>query len=250
MRTWWGTQAPAPRVPWFPRRWGPILWWLTLLAFVLLAVLVVSGASQSWDDTVARWAYSTRTDPLTRLAEGISSAGTFPWIMLVAGGTCVLVDRWLKSPWRSVIRVAAVLCIDVVVVAAIKAAVDRPRPAPDMRLAIVQTTSFPSGHVTATTAAACVLVLTVVAATTSRRTHVAAMGVALVAIVAMGWSRVYLGVHYLTDVVAGAVLGLWLALSTAWLLDSLDILRRVRADSSSLREVTRSEPPAAASPGP
>ena len=47
----------------------------------------------------------------------------------------------------------------------------------------------------------------------------------LLLVTAMDWSRVYLGVHYVTDVVAGSALGLWLALSTLWVLDRARRLR-------------------------
>jgi undecaprenyl-diphosphatase len=62
------------------------------------------------------------------------------------------------------------------------------------------------------------------------------MVLAVLVTLAMGWSRVYLGVHYITDVVGGALLGLWLALSTAWLFDVVGAGRR----RSALQDTTRS----------
>ena len=87
---------------------------------------------------------------------------------------------------------------------AAKAAVSRPRPyevVPDaiLRQDPAHGTSFPSAHTCITVAVVVALIPFV-----SRPAAVAAVGYA----VFVGWSRVYLGVHYPLDVVAGAGLGL------------------------------------------
>ena len=217
---------PNEGVAWFPARWGAIAWWVTLLGFVTLSFLVVSGTSRSMDSSMTRWVVTARTDALTRVALAVTWAGTFPFIVVLALGAAAGLDRWLATPWRSVSRVAAVLCADVVLVAAIKQLVDRPRPPIDLRVVTAITQSFPSGHTTATAAVVSVLVLTVVAANRSWTAQLTAELLGVLVVLAMGWSRVYLGVHYLSDVVGGMLLGLWLALSTAWLFDIVSAGRR------------------------
>lgn len=207
--------AGDPR--WFPSRWGPPLWWATLLGFVTLTLLVVSSATLTSDLAVTRLVVANREEALTWLATAVSWAGSFPYVVLLSAGAAAVLDWRFATPWRCVSRVAVVLSADVVLVAAIKYLVDRPRPPEGQPLATVVTSSFPSGHATATTAVVAVLVLSVLAATRSGAARVgSAVGAALV-VAAMGWSRVYLGVHYLADVAGGALLGVWLALSTAWL---------------------------------
>jgi len=86
----------------------------------------------------------------------------------------------------------------------LKEVVRRPRPGSDLASAGVHplTFSFPSGH-TAFAAAVCTaVVLTLVA----RRARAVTIVIAVVIVVATAWSRVYLGVHYPTDVVASLVL--------------------------------------------
>jgi undecaprenyl-diphosphatase len=83
----------------------------------------------------------------------------------------------------------------------IKAAVDRPRPHVRPLVTVPHTPSFPSGH--AASSFACALVLTWLAP------RLGAPLLALASLIAA--SRVYVGVHYPLDVLAGALLGLAVA---------------------------------------
>jgi undecaprenyl-diphosphatase len=81
----------------------------------------------------------------------------------------------------------------------------RPRPALWSRLAAASGYSFPSGHAMASAAVYVALAMVVAASRPSARAAVAV--VAGVLVVAIGVSRVYLGVHYPSDVLAGWILG-------------------------------------------
>jgi undecaprenyl-diphosphatase len=98
---------------------------------------------------------------------------------------------------------------------AVKIAVDRDRPSLEAPVATAHGQSFPSGHAMSSTVAygALLLVLLPALPTRARRPVV---GVAVVLVVAIGFSRLALGVHYISDVLGGYALGLaWLAASTA-----------------------------------
>lgn len=135
------------------------------------------------------------------------SAGTRPAVVLVL--TLVGCAAWgLRSRawWRPALLAGAVV-LGNILVAVVKAVVARPRPPLDAMVApgSVTSASFPSGH----TASAAVLLLTLgyLARTRDRRGRTLAAGVLPVAGVALvGGSRLYLGHHYLTDVLAGAAL--------------------------------------------
>jgi undecaprenyl-diphosphatase len=94
----------------------------------------------------------------------------------------------------------------------------RPRPAVVPHLREVMSLSFPSGH--AMTSAAVYLTLGVLLMRVSSRrvTRWYCMGVAALATVLVGASRVYLGVHYPTDVLAGWMIGLSWAL-LCWIVE-------------------------------
>ena len=110
------------------------------------------------------------------------------------------------------VAVGASLLLADVMSGAIKEAVDRPRPpradpAFDAAVAVPASPSFPSGH--ATTTFACAMVLAVLVP----KLRWPALGLAAT----VGVARVYLGVHYSLDVLAGAVLGSLIGLGVALL---------------------------------
>ncbi|HVE45288.1 MAG TPA: phosphatase PAP2 family protein [Acidimicrobiales bacterium] len=98
---------------------------------------------------------------------------------------------------------------------AVKLAVNRPRPSVIDPVATAHGRSFPSGHAMSSTIVYGALLLVVLPKVARARRSVVAAAVTVVLLL-VGFSRLALGVHYLSDVIAGYVLGFaWLAASTA-----------------------------------
>ena len=132
----------------------------------------------------------------TSAANLLSSAGEHAWIWLALSGAGVSADRARRRGWAEVGAAALVAHAGAVV---LKRIVRRERPhAPGVRVLdrTAGRLSFPSAHAASTTAAAVAATPLVGAAVT--------VPVAL----AMAAARLLLGVHYPSDVSAGAVLGL------------------------------------------
>lgn len=95
----------------------------------------------------------------------------------------------------------------------LKAALDRPRPHWAHPVDSAHFASMPSGH--AMTAAVVLALLVWVLWGAGRAVRGAAVAVAAVSVAGVSFTRIYLGVHWLTDVVVGVLLGVGLALCAA-----------------------------------
>ena len=116
-------------------------------------------------------------------------------------------------------RLAVFLVVTVVggglVDSVVKILVDRPRPVVDHPVITAFGKSFPSGHAMSSIVTYGALLLALLPVLPGRR-RVAAIVVTVGLVLAIGCSRLILGVHFLTDVIGGYVLGLaWLFAATA-----------------------------------
>ena len=196
--SWWWPSRP-PRVP---KTWAAgLLAGLGAVLFGASAVLVRAGAT-SWDARLFRI--------LNQVPRAAASALTpLPHLFLPAGiiAVVLLTVVYIVARNRSVLPVAtaAVSAGAAWVLAnAAKAIADRPRPYQVMTDAVLRQhpahgTSFPSSHTAVTLAVAIALVPFL-----ARLLAAAGITYAILA----GWSRVYLGVHYPLDVLAGAGIGM------------------------------------------
>jgi membrane-associated phospholipid phosphatase len=173
------------------------------VGFVLDMVDRGSGLAR-WDDAIARWgvehADGRTTDVLQRWTD-LGAASVIIPVLVVVGLFFGLVRR----RWDVVLFLASVSAGQSLINSAVKALVDRERP-DIIHLTGFSGPSFPSGHSAAAAAAwsALALVLTQHA---GRRVRAFAAGVVVFITLGVAASRALLGVHWLTDVVAGVALG-------------------------------------------
>lgn len=181
-----------------------------LVAFVLVGALVFNdGPLARLDANVTQWMVDSRTPWLTRAMLVVADAHrTLP--MLLATATVALFMTW-RHGWRSALLLGSVptgMLLNV----GLKEGFQRGRPVIEEPLVNLVTYSFPSGHGVASTlfyGSVCALVLAHQSRITLRQLTVA---VTAIMVVTVCFSRVYLGAHYLSDVVAAVAVGL------AWLL--------------------------------
>jgi undecaprenyl-diphosphatase len=181
---------------------------LLLLAFVAVSTLVVAGYTHAWDAAVLTWIGTVRTPAMIDLMVFFTVLGDGEVEIPLALGLIVLL-------WRLGRRIEArrylfsALSAEVVFLIA-KASFQRPRPDLITKLANAGWYSYPSGHAMLAPVIWGAGLLLMARAVR----HPAARGVlvilAVVLPVLIAVSRVYLGVHYPSDVLGA------LALGTGW----------------------------------
>jgi membrane protein DedA with SNARE-associated domain/membrane-associated phospholipid phosphatase len=226
----WLQRRYPSQVAWLRRRLDPSTrTGLLLTGTVMLAGLLAwtfGGLVQDVNagDGVARldpqvhaFAVSHRTGWLTVVLANATWAGS-NWLLIpiLAAATGYLLLR--RGDRRAAVAVWVTYLGAIALYALAKPLVDRPRPLTADLIGHATGPSFPSGHAAQALAAWTVLAV-VLTAGRSRRTRLSALAVAALVVLVVGTSRVYLGAHWLTDVLAGyALTGTWLAiLSALWL---------------------------------
>ena len=160
------------------------------------------------------WVIEHRTPWLTTVMNVVSLVGTTAVLAVLA----LLVTGWLavRRRWPDAVLVAVTTAGAGVLVPLVKNLVARPRPPVADRLVVETNWSYPSGHSLGATAVVGVLTVVLVARLDKRTARVLAMAAAVVLVAAIGVGRVYLGVHWPSDVLAGWLVGgLWLAICHA-----------------------------------
>jgi membrane-associated phospholipid phosphatase len=181
---------------------------LTAVVFALAADHGIMAHIQRVDDAWLRLMISGRSAPVTVIAKFFNLLGlvyvTLP-VRIAIAGYLTLRRRW----WRMTAFVAAVVLSEILI-GTLKGAYDRTRPPGSL----VATTgaSFPSGH---SIAASVTVVAAVIALVPPGRRRVAWGAAAVIFSILMGISRSYLAAHWLSDAIAGILLGWSCALLVA-----------------------------------
>ena len=169
---------------------------------VLQINLLETDALLPGDETALTIARDIETGILTTIGEILAVIGRLWFVVLVTAAACGYLITRRRAP--EAIALSAGLAITQITTQIIKGAVDRPRPGDG--LVEVDGFAYPSGHASISVTYLALGVLMSRSAPAAWRVALVVTG--LVLSVAIGLSRVYLRVHYLTDVVGGWAVGL------------------------------------------
>lgn len=184
------------------------------LAVALGADVLAHGLVSRLDEPAKALGERVRSSELTPAVRFASDLGTTPYRAVLAALVAVpLAVRW--GSWRPVVYAAAVVGVAPAVSASTKRLVDRPRPPAAEALEHPLDPSFPSGHATASAALATGLAVLALLALRSAWARVAVVAACAAFALVVGLTRIYLGAHWVTDVLAGWCTGAAVALALA-----------------------------------
>ena len=170
------------------------------------------------DQRLERWVVDHRAEPVDAIFVALSHVGSFGIVWLVLA---VMATLLLRRPLIFPLVVTAYF-LSAAITDVLKLSIDRHRPVDHPLVGLPTSHSFPSGH--AATSFACAGTL---APFVSRRGQI----VLYVLAAGIAYSRVYVGVHYPLDVIAGAAIGYGVAIALRRLPAALRRSRRSpRAD--------------------
>jgi len=199
---------------WARAKWLPIAGLLVLFgslwAFGVLVEDVVTGDPiVRLDRRLAGWLHEHATGPRTEFFEGVTALGNAVTLLVVsAGAAALLLARGRRA---DALLVGLSLAGAEALTFGLKLGFRRERPFFADPLAQESTFSFPSGHAMVSMAVYGALAFVLARGSTAWVTRAAVLAGATALVLLIGFSRLYLGVHYLSDVLAGLTAGLaWL----------------------------------------
>lgn len=198
-----------------------------LLAFGGLAYLVIAGATVRFDEAVLLWLHDRATPWLDAWALKLTPLGsTVVVVMVVLVASAFL---WIGRHRWSVALLWVAMLGGAVLNTALKWAFARPRPELWTRMHAGDS-SFPSGHAMSAVAIYGTLAYLVARLEEGVWMRRLTIGIAAVTIVLTGATRVYLGVHYPSDVVAGYLVALGWAVFCALGVEAVRFFRSRRPE--------------------
>ncbi|UBU16162.1 phosphatase PAP2 family protein [Nonomuraea gerenzanensis] len=194
---------------------------LTILSPMLLMAAATFGAGQAvlaWPSGEAELnrELAAGRDPVWNAATDFgSSLSDTPYIVALTAALAIVFRLWLRRWRESVFLVAAVWSQSLIFLATTEL-VGRHRPPVRHLDPAPPTSSFPSGHVSAAVAFYCGVAVVLAARVRSTVARVAIWTPAVAAPLAVGFSRLYRGMHFLTDVMWGLLLGAGCVAMATW----------------------------------
>lgn len=178
------------------------------ILFLIFSVLFLDIATLSQLDVLAiEWISGYRTEFLNQINQSLSVIGGMPFVLFLSTLWCIFL-LWYKK-YASVIFICIGIIGGILLGWLLKSSIARPRPAESFHLVESYGSSFPSAH---SVYAACLGCLAIFIYRQHPRHTIIWMGAGAWMLI-MGVSRVYLGVHFPSDVISGwSISFIWISL--------------------------------------
>jgi membrane-associated phospholipid phosphatase len=191
---------------------GALVLLLAAWLFGAIADEVFDGTRMSsFDAEIAQWLHRRTEVPVTRALLVVTNLHS----TVAIAGYAALAALWFawRRRWRELATVVVAIGGGLLLNVLMKHAFQRARPTFDEPLLTLASYSFPSGHVAASTVFYGVVIAWTFARTSRSLWRALAVGGALAMIALVAFTRMYLGLHYLSDVAAAFAEGVaWLAI--------------------------------------
>ncbi len=172
-----------------------------LVFFAWLTEEVLEGETRNFDDATRTAVHQFASPGLTLVMRGISFLGStdFLLVLTILVVVCFLLRNWPREAILFGITMAGAALLDVT----LKHTFHRARPVPFFNLAAPASYSFPSGHALASFCFYGSLAAILTARLEAKKIRIGLWTSSAAVVLLIGFSRIYLGVHYTTDVLAG-----------------------------------------------
>lgn len=211
-----------------------ILLSVSLSLVILLLFVVFIFGQRTFDESAFKFIAPHITDGRTDIMNFISFLGKHSFLIPIIF-TMILVALFMKKFWMA-IRITLVLITSLLLMSLLKRLLHRPRPS-DPLVEGITNFSFPSGHAFMAVAFYGLLVwmsAVYITKTTLQRLLIALF---ICIILSIAFSRVYLRVHYATDVIAGLSIGfIWLSFCL-WVIDKREFKTKEAAINAGTQTV-------------
>ena len=177
-----------------------------LIFFGWLADEVLEGETRHFDEVTRAAVHQLASPALTAIMRGISFVGSTISLAVATGVVvvCFAMRKWGREAKLFAITMVGAALLNVT----LKLTFKRARPIPFFNLTAPETYSFPSGHSLMSCCFFGALAAILTARIKRKRVRAAVWTLATAMFLLIGFSRIYLGVHHTTDVIAGFVAAL------------------------------------------
>lgn len=183
---------------------------VTIIPFIIIVVLALTIPDRitEWDLQFSQFIYNLRLPLMDSLFKAVTTLAN-PGFVVITTIAMILISGFFLKKWKIALTYAVALVLgNLVVNPFIKNIFDRARPDQSNWLVLADSYSFPSGHSFAASMIYPLLVYILMRYTSLSKYSKIIKPLLVVLVIAIGFSRIYVGVHYLSDVIAGLSLGL------------------------------------------
>ena len=174
-----------------------------LIFFGWLADEVLEGETRHFDEVTRAAIHQLASPALTLIMRGVSFIGS---TISLTVATAIIIVCFAMRKWGREAKLLAVTMIGAALLnMTLKLTFKRARPVPFFNLTAPETYSFPSGHSLMSCCFFGALAAILTARIKRKRLRVGVWALATAMFLLIGFSRIYLGVHHTTDVIAGFV---------------------------------------------